>query len=298
MTSVFIWGYKEEYPVAKVENSTLSAVEATLTSAELNGIKNGTYDQAAMISVLNKIRASLPNAMVTAYTYSPLVGVTSISPPSGLTEYYKYDMANRLEKIVDVNNKIIKEFKYAYAPSLAGTFYNSYESKIFIRNNCGASAEGDSYTYAVPAGTYSSDLSPLAAQQKALDDININGQNAANTNGTCSPVVSCTFSFSSVIGNPQFSYNSTTTVHGIVDFRLSFSSYGIWQNWSNGVNIGKIGAACAPSFNRIINFTESSSNRQWKIFVDTMGNCTVTLISGTVDGSSGTPLNFLFQYPK
>lgn len=296
-TSVYIWGYKEEYPVAKVDNSTLSAVEATLTSVELNGIKNGTYDQTTMISVLNKIRGSLPNAMVTTYTYSPLVGVTSITPPSGLTEYYKYDIASRLEKIVDVNNKIIKEFKYAYAPNSVGTFYNFYKSQIFIRNNCGSSAVGNSYTYVVPAGKYSSDLSQLTADQKAQDDINSNGQNMANQNGTCNVIPTCSFVFSSVV-SPQFSNNSTTSTNNTVDFNVVFPSYGLSQNWTNGINLGKIGISCIPSSNRQITYSETSFNRQWKIFIDTAGNCTVTLLSGTVDPSSYDSLSFIFQYQK
>jgi hypothetical protein len=31
-----------------------------------------------------------------------------------LREVYIYDPANRLEKIVDVNGKVLKEFKYNY----------------------------------------------------------------------------------------------------------------------------------------------------------------------------------------
>ncbi|GAA4149498.1 hypothetical protein GCM10022217_01450 [Chryseobacterium ginsenosidimutans] len=297
-TSVYVWGYKEEYPVAKVDNSTLSAVEATLTATELAGIKGGTYDQIAMVSVLNKIRISLPNALVTTYTYSPLIGVTSITPPSGIIEYYKYDSQKRLERIVNIDGKILKEFKYNYAPIAASIFSNSYKDKTFIRNNCGASATGNPYLYMVPAGTYFSDLSQLEADQKALDDIDANGQNMANQNGTCTVQPSCSFVFSSGV-SPQYSTNSTTTVNNTVNFNVVFPAYGLWQNWTNGINLGKIGSGCIPIANRQFTYLEAGVNRQWNIFIDTAGNCTVTLLSGTsADPTSYDPLNFTFQYQK
>jgi hypothetical protein len=245
-TTVYLWGYKEEYPVAKVDNSTLSAVESTMNATELNNVKNGNYDQTAMINVLNKIRISLPDALVTTYTYSPLVGVTSITSPSGVIEYYRYDVANRLEKIEDGNHKIIKEFKYSYAPNSTGTFYNFYKDGIFTRNNCGQYAIGNPYLYMVLAGTYSSDLSQLAANQKAQNDINANGQNAANTNGACTPI-SCSLSFNSSIG---ISGGGSVTVapNSYYKISLGFSSGSNSTNlpWSTGVKVATISGTCKP----------------------------------------------------
>ncbi|MNY54568.1 hypothetical protein D3C86_1904580 [compost metagenome] len=57
---------------------------------------------------------SRANAQVTTYTYDPLIGVRSITPSSGIREIYKYDSANRLENIRDINGKLLKEFKYNY----------------------------------------------------------------------------------------------------------------------------------------------------------------------------------------
>lgn len=111
---VYLWGYNEQYPVAEVKNSSLSAVEGTLTLVELNNIKNGTYDQAAMITVLNKIRTSLPAAMVTTYTYIPLVGVSTITDPKGYTTTYSYDSFGRLEFIKDKDGNILSENQYHY----------------------------------------------------------------------------------------------------------------------------------------------------------------------------------------
>lgn len=122
--TVYIWGYGEEYPVAKIDNSTLASVEATLTDTELNNIKIGLYSQSDMITVLNKIRAALPNAQVTTYTYDPLIGVTSITQPSGVRQSFTYDIASRLkEETIRIKNsngtyidKKVSDNNYNYKP--------------------------------------------------------------------------------------------------------------------------------------------------------------------------------------
>jgi hypothetical protein len=295
-----VWGYNSSLPIAKIEgiqyNDLNPYIQNIITLSDESAI-NPSKEQALLNAEDNlRKNTNLLNYPITTYTHDPLVGITSVTPPSGIREYYKYDTTNRLEKIVDINNKLVKEFKYRYGTNSFVNYSNTEKSGIFTRNNCTGNTVGGSYTYTVPAGTYTSDVSQLAADQKALNDIIFNGQNVANQNGPCMSILSCSFTFSSIIGTPQFSYNSTSTVNNNVNFNVSFSGYGIWQSWSNGINIGKVGVACAPSVNRIVNFSESG--RQWKVFVDTAGNCTATLLSGTVDPSSSNPLNFNFQYQK
>ena len=64
-------------------------------------------------------------------------------------------------------------------------YYNTRQEKAFTRNNCDEWHEGQSYTYVVPAGKYSSNISQDDANQKALDDIAANGQQQANIEGEC-----------------------------------------------------------------------------------------------------------------
>ncbi|MEJ5052655.1 hypothetical protein WH221_22740, partial [Chryseobacterium culicis] len=78
----------------------------------------------AFLSALNTFRmnASLSAYQVTTYTYDPLIGVRSITPPSGLSEFYIYDTANRLKEIRQQEKessgntiyKTVKEFQYNY----------------------------------------------------------------------------------------------------------------------------------------------------------------------------------------
>ena len=119
-TSV-IWGYSSTQPIAKltgVPYSVAGGLAAEIISAS-NADINASSEQA-LIDKLDAFRkqSALQNAQIATYTYDPLVGVTSITPPSGIREVYLYDTANRLKEIREDNaaGKILKEFKYNYKP--------------------------------------------------------------------------------------------------------------------------------------------------------------------------------------
>jgi YD repeat-containing protein len=91
-----IWGYNKTKPIAKVENAT--------------------YDQASAAYATNEntFRNSLPNAMVTTYTYIPLVGIKTITDPKGQVTTYDYDEFNRLKLVKDAQGNILTENQYHY----------------------------------------------------------------------------------------------------------------------------------------------------------------------------------------
>lgn len=64
-------------------------------------------------------------------------------------------------------------------------FKNVAQSKAFTKNNC-TSGTGTSVVYTVAAGKYTASTQ-AGADQLATNDINNNGQNYANVNGTCIP---------------------------------------------------------------------------------------------------------------
>lgn len=64
-------------------------------------------------------------------------------------------------------------------------WYNVEKSKVFYKNDCEDGFIGAPYTYTVEAGKYTSNVSQEDADQKALDDIEKNGQGQANLNGEC-----------------------------------------------------------------------------------------------------------------
>ena len=120
-----IWGYGNTQPIAKVEGIGYDALMAfpgiPAIIADLQSKSAADVDVAAeqiLISALDSFRknSSLATYPITTYTYNPLVGVTSITPPSGIREIYLYDTANRLQAVKDVNGNVLKEYQYHYKP--------------------------------------------------------------------------------------------------------------------------------------------------------------------------------------
>ncbi len=106
----YLWGYNQTLPVAKVENATQAQLAALSLNMTLIA-DNGTSD-SAMRAELQKIRTGLSNAMVTTYTYTPLLGITSITDPKGDTVYYSYDGLGRLDIVKDAQGNILSKNEY------------------------------------------------------------------------------------------------------------------------------------------------------------------------------------------
>lgn len=107
---VYLWGYDNQYPVAKVVGSDYTTVSALVNNTIL---QSPTTDQQ-LRDELNKIRIALPGAIVNTYTYTPLLGATSETDNRGLTTFFEYDMLGRLKAIKDQDGKILKLFQYQY----------------------------------------------------------------------------------------------------------------------------------------------------------------------------------------
>ncbi|MGN7823256.1 hypothetical protein ACTJJB_24265 [Chitinophaga sp. 22536] len=110
---VYIWGYNNLYPVARIMNNNYSAVRALLND---NIIQNPASMQA-LHTELGKVRthSSLSTSLMGIYTYLPLVGQTSIVSENGRITYYEYDSFGRLKLIKDQEGKILKQFDYQYS---------------------------------------------------------------------------------------------------------------------------------------------------------------------------------------
>lgn len=104
----YLWGYNQTYPVAKLENATLDQVKAKFGGSIPNLGSGGLSD--TQIQALRLISG----ALVTTYTYAPLIGMTSQTDPNGVTTYYEYDTFGRLKCIKDDDGHILKTFEYHY----------------------------------------------------------------------------------------------------------------------------------------------------------------------------------------
>ncbi|GAA3596724.1 RHS repeat domain-containing protein [Flavivirga amylovorans] len=121
---VYIWGYNEEYPIAKIENATFEVSKPyTITDSQQTLIDNAVTatsnevdnnSENILRTKLQLLRDEFPNAMVSTYTYDPLIGVTSITDPKGYTTYYEYDNFNRLKQVKDTDGNILSQNEYHY----------------------------------------------------------------------------------------------------------------------------------------------------------------------------------------
>lgn len=121
---VYIWGYNHSKLIAKIENATYLEVETYLATTPYNTTINNIQissdldvdwnTEQILRTDLDEIRNALQDSQVTTYTYDPLIGMTSITDPSGYTSFYEYDDLNRLVFIKDNEGHILSENKYNY----------------------------------------------------------------------------------------------------------------------------------------------------------------------------------------
>jgi len=118
--TAIVWGYNNTQPIAKIEGATYSQVSslasAIISASDTDASAGVNNDESSFFGVMKTFRDSLPNYQVTTYTYDPLVGVRSITPPNGVRQVYIYDIANRLMEVREHNatGNLLKEYQYNY----------------------------------------------------------------------------------------------------------------------------------------------------------------------------------------
>lgn len=120
----FVWAYNGQYPVIKAENASSSILNSVvgmimgtiLYMTDIDDLlqNNGEAEWVTFNYELRK-HADLAGALITTYTYDPLVGMTSETDPNGKTTYYEYDDFGRLEFIKDHKGNVLKKYDYHYA---------------------------------------------------------------------------------------------------------------------------------------------------------------------------------------
>lgn len=131
ITTSYIWGYNEQYPIAKVINATYLEIESVIPALTLSDLNNGyktvvsnpgpplvtinlALTDSEVRNLLEPIRSNLPNAQISTFTYKPLVGMTSQTDPNGQITYYEYDEWGRLLRIRNNDGFIISQYEYHY----------------------------------------------------------------------------------------------------------------------------------------------------------------------------------------
>ncbi|MEN0056669.1 MAG: RHS repeat domain-containing protein, partial [Mucilaginibacter sp.] len=109
----YFWGYNNQYPIAKVVGADYNTAKQYV---DINLLNNPNTTQTQLQIELNKLRTAdgLKNALVTTYTYLPLIGMSSTTDPKGETTSYEYDEFQRLINIRDKDGHITKHMDYHY----------------------------------------------------------------------------------------------------------------------------------------------------------------------------------------
>lgn len=291
-----IWGYNNTQPIAKIEGALYNNIK---NNAKITSIISASDDDAlnpgnegALITSFDNLRTDdvFKDYQINTYTYDPLIGVTSITTPSGIREVYVYDSNKRLKEIREnsVSGNILKEYSYNYTPR---KFYSKViVNKSFTKNNCPAGMISSSVTYSVPAAKYESIIDQADADQQAENE----GQNYANANLTCHyPYCTMTPTYLADIYYSSFQEVSSGHVKVILSLPLTNSSGGSTPSWSNGVFIGTLDSPCRPSSYK--NISVSTTNGSWNVSIAPSGGITLMSTSGSTPSSSVT-LNF--EYDK
>jgi YD repeat-containing protein len=110
-----IWGYNKTLPVARLTGAQRSDV-GTLADdivAKSDADSNDAKEKE-LLTALDAFRnhEAFKKFQVTTYSYDPLIGITTLTPPTGLREFYQYDSFGRLISVKDSNGNMVKEVKY------------------------------------------------------------------------------------------------------------------------------------------------------------------------------------------
>lgn len=112
---VYLYGYNNQYVIACIENATYEEVATKLGGEEaVERIAAASYPSNGV----DLLRTSLPTARVTTYAYKPLVGISSVTDPTGLTTCYEYDDLGRLVRTYIQNGmrqETVEKQEYHYA---------------------------------------------------------------------------------------------------------------------------------------------------------------------------------------
>jgi len=118
IVTAYLWSYAQQYPIAKIEGLSYEQVRSVLGENLINSLARAIRPSDNEIrDIHRRIQTAHPDAFVTTYTHIPLVGISSITDPRGITTYYNYDAFGRLREVYLRENgqkQILQAYDYRY----------------------------------------------------------------------------------------------------------------------------------------------------------------------------------------
>jgi len=110
----YLWGYKGLYLVAEIRNAAYDEVTTALGAATVERIRTSVVLSEGDLAALDGLRTSRKEWHVTTATYIPLVGMASMTDPSGRETTYEYNAHNHLMRVRDHKGKVVNEYEYSF----------------------------------------------------------------------------------------------------------------------------------------------------------------------------------------
>ena len=170
-------------------------------------------------------------------------------------------------------------------------YYSSSNGRYFVKNNCPAGYQGEQYAYTVPYGKYTSIISQADADAQAFADINANGQNAANTYGTCivqQNICSISPSDTSLASVTSYFLESSTN-HFSANVGITFNEYTV-----STLSVGTLGSSCRPNTTKT--FSQYVGGKTWTLTIYASGLVTIQRSPSKIN--AGENITFSIQYDK
>ena len=116
---VYLWSYNYQYPIAEIKGATFDQVKLALgySDSQVDSLAAQSSPDVSLID--SKLRAyfkDMPTS-ATTYTFKPLVGMSSMTDPSGIVTKYDYDSFGRLIKVAN-EDKLVETYDYHYSDKL------------------------------------------------------------------------------------------------------------------------------------------------------------------------------------
>ena len=119
-----LWGYNNTMPVIEAKNTTYNVLSTAVTNITSDleellfdvGYLETDPQKTQWRNFNNALRnnSNLSQSLITTYTFSPIMGVTSKTDPNGVTIYFEYDSFGRLKCIKDDEGRILETYQYHY----------------------------------------------------------------------------------------------------------------------------------------------------------------------------------------